>query len=273
MQLQLYRHLWGVDDPLSDVLPRIKSLGYTGIETGINGRGEELKSLLAEHDLTIIPQVFTAGAKDAADVQGHLESLKRQIDEAAPLNPVMLNCHAGRDYWSLSDAVAFFEAALELADQAGVPIAHETHRGRFLFNPWHTRDLLKRVPDLKLCADLSHWVCVCERLIDDQQPIIELVARHTIHLHARVGFEEGPQVPDPRVQRYQYLVEAHERWWDLIWKTQAAAGVQVSTLTPEFGPPGYLHVDPQTGKPLADLWDICQWQADRQAKRFAEQYG
>jgi len=28
------------------------------------------------------------------------------------------------------------------------------------------------------------------------------------------------------------------------------------TITPEFGPPPYMLTDPQTGKPLADQFDI-----------------
>lgn len=270
MRLERYRHLWGVDAPLEQVAPRLKDLGYAGIESAVRGRGEAIKSLLDEHDLKFIPQVFTAGEDGAAaDVTGHLDSLKRQIDEAMPLQPVLINCHGGRDAWTLAEAVAFYEGTLALEEEAGVPIAHETHRGRFFFNPWQTRDLLQRVEGVRLCADLSHWVCVCERLLDGLDEIIEQVAARTIHVHARVGFAGGPQVPDPRVARYADEVAAHERWWDRIWQAQASAAMAVSTLTPEFGPPPYMHVNPATDEPAADLWAICQWQAERQAKRFA----
>jgi len=273
MKLELYRHLWGVEADWADVVPQIKALGYTGIETGLRGRGDELKPLLEANDLKFLPQTFTTGDADSADVRGHLDELKRQIDEAMPLNPVKFNCHSGWDRWSLKEAVAFYEAAVELERDVGIPIAHETHRKRFFFSPFNLRDLIAEVPDVRLCADLSHWVCVCERLIDDLQPILDQVAARTIHIHARVGFNEGPQVPDPRAERYAPFVEAHERWWDQIWRAQADAGRAVSTLTPEFGPPLYQHIDPNTGEPLANLWDVCQWQADRQAARFGARFG
>jgi hypothetical protein len=79
-------------------------------------------------------------------------------------------------------------------------------------------------------------------------------------------------VPDPRAPEYQRHVEAHERWWQIIWETQAAQGRTVSPLTPEFGPPDYLHTLPYSAMPVADLWEICNWQAQRQAVRFAKQY-
>ena len=46
----------------------------------------------------------------------------------------------------------------------------------------------------------------------------------------------------------------------------------VSTLTPEFGPAPYLHLLPHTQTPVADLADICDWMARRQAGRFACQH-
>jgi hypothetical protein len=130
--------------------------------------------------------------------------------------------------------------------------------------------MLDQFANLRLCCDLSHWVCVCERLIDSELAIIQQCAQHCIHLHARVGYEEGPQVPDPRAPEYARYVEAHERWWDLIWDAQQAQGHPYSTLTPEFGPPGYLHTLPYTQMPVADLWEICEWQAQRQAQRFQQ---
>ncbi len=34
---------------------------------------------------------------------------------------------------------------------------HETHRGRYLFHPTTTRDMLASNAELTLTADLSHW--------------------------------------------------------------------------------------------------------------------
>jgi hypothetical protein len=137
------------------------------------------------------------------------------------------------------------------------------------YNPWVTERLLKAYPQLNLSCDFSHWVLVCERLLETELGIIRQCAEQCIHIHARVGYEEGPQVPDPRAPEYQSHVAAHERWWDMIWDAQERRGFNESTLTPEFGAPDYLHTMPYTRMPVADLWDVCNWQADRQRSRFS----
>jgi hypothetical protein len=75
-------------------------------------------------------------------------------------------------------------------------------------------------------------------------------------------------VPDPRVEQYSLELAAHERWWEIVWKAQVKRGMEVSTLTPEFGPPPYMQCDPVTGAPASDLWEISNWMARRQADRF-----
>jgi len=57
------------------------------------------------------------------------------------------------------------------------------------------------VPELLLCADLSHFVVVTETHPADWKltEAIDALADRVIHIHARVGYEEGPQVNDPRV--------------------------------------------------------------------------
>ena len=75
-------------------------------------------------------------------------------------------------------------------------MAHETHRGRILFNPWITCRLLDRFEHLKLCCDFSHWVCVSERLIDDHcaegvSGITVLASKPRIELEARYQRQLG----------------------------------------------------------------------------------
>lgn len=62
-----------------------------------------------------------------------------------------------------------------------------------------------------------------------------LLWNRTAHVHCRVGYENGPQVPDPRAPEWLPYVEEHEKWWDLIWDVQARRGDKVSTFVPEYG--------------------------------------
>ncbi len=78
---------------------------------------------------------------------------------------------------------------------------------------------------------------------------------------------------DPRAPEWEYTLTHHEKWWDAIWDAQAAAGVEVTTLTPEHGPAPYQWVLPHTKSPVADIGDINHWIALRQVKRFEAKFG
>jgi hypothetical protein len=269
VKLQRFRHLWGVTET---AVPRFKAFGYDGIEEflpDVTSRNE-LRDLLASHDMLLISQVITrSGCRDHS-VEAHLENLKRQVDMVLPLGPKLLNVHPGFDAWTESETMRFCESTLEFAQSVPVPLAFETHRGCITFSPWSTLRLLEAFPELRLILDLSHWVVVCERLLDDQLPLLERAAQACVHLHARVGFEQGPQVPDPRAPEYAMHLAAHERWWRLVWAAQEARGDAVSTLTPEFGPHNYLPHLPFTNVPVTDLQTICDWMADRQLEQFTK---
>jgi len=158
--------------------------------------------------------------------------------------------------------------ALALEQTYGLPIAHETHRSRITFSPWDTSQLLTTFGDIKLTCDFSHWVTVCERLLDRESAILEQCAQHCVHIHARVGYEQGPQVTHPNAPEWAAHLAAHERWWQQIWQAQVQCGMAVSTLTPEYGPPNYHHTLPFSQEPVSDLWAICDWQWHREKAHF-----
>ncbi len=272
MKLALVRHLWGVDHRpgLAAHEAHWRAVGYEMIEAAyhFSPDREELVRLLRRGDWPWIAQVFSRGFDPGGSVREHLQTLRRQIDDCLPFAPVGFNAHSGADSWSLAEAQDFYGRVLEMEQELGIPIAHETHRLRCFGNPWMTRDLLRDFPALKLTVDLSHWVCVCERLLPDCGEIIDLVARHCHHLHARVGHEQGPQVPDPRAPEWAGHLAAHEQWWDTMWRDQRRRGMAIATLTPEFGPPPYMPTLPFRNEPVADLADICDWMAQREAGRF-----
>ena len=277
MHLHVFRSLWGVVGPWEDSFPRIAAAGFTGVEarvpTGVHQQAERdrFAALQKSHGFDLIAEVSACGyviPRRDASPEEHLADLRRQIPLVLPLQPTFINGYHGCDAWNWDEQRRFFSGFLELEREFGLPMTVETHRGRSLFNPWITRDLLKEFP-LKLTCDFSHWCVVAERLMDSELPIIDLCARHCWHIHARVGYDQGPQVPDPRAPEFAAEVAAHEDWWNRCWRAQEAAGRESMSLTPEFGNEGYLHHLPYTNVPVADLWDICTWQGQRQRQRFA----
>jgi hypothetical protein len=272
MKLQLVRHLWGVD--LSQGYGRHSKhwhdVGYTTLEGSLRFVPEPMLLLAALRDEGFgwIPQLFSYMQAGGGTAQQHIESLREQIEECLIAEPQFFNGQTGSDHWTFAEAEEFFSRVTEMETEYGVPIYHETHRSRYLGNPWNATRLLEQLPGLKLTCDFSHWVCVAERLLDDASDLFRLAADHCHHLHARVGYEQGPQVPDPRDTVWAAHLEAHERWWEMTWMAALARGDEAVTLTPEFGPPPYLHTLPYSGVPVSNLEDICDWMARRQSVRF-----
>ncbi|MCY7360067.1 MAG: hypothetical protein LH609_21960 [Rudanella sp.] len=266
MIIQGFRCLWGVTRPLSDALPLIQEAGYSGVEwKGANARNvPDFRQRLDDLGLTYIAQVHTAGHS----VAEHLESFRELIENVLPLRPILINSQSGVDGWSLTEKEEIMGQALALEQTYGLPIAHETHRSRITFSPWDTSQLLTTFSDMKLTCDFSHWVTVCERLLDRESAILEQCAQHCVHIHARVGYEQGPQVTHPNAPEWAAQLAAHERWWQQIWQAQVQCGMAVSTLTPEYGPPNYHHTLPFSQEPVSDLWAICDWQWHREKAHF-----
>ena len=135
--------------------------------------------------------------------------------------------------------------------------------------------VLGRYPQMKITADLSHWICVAETDTTDEDltRVIQEIAPQVYHTHCRVGYDHGPQVPDPRAPEWLPYMEGHERWWDMIWAAQHARGDAVTTMIAEHGPPNYQPTAPFSKQPLAHIWDVNHWICLRRQARFAELYG
>lgn len=226
------------------------------------------KDLLDRNDLQFIPMIATEGDT----VAEHIESFAEQLTRCAQMQPYLVTSNSGRDAFTRKDSSEFFTAALRIEEDLGVRVAHETHRSRVLYNPWITKELIREFPNLKLCADYSHWVLVCERMLDAESEIIRLCNERAIHVHARVGSPQAPQVSDPRAPEFAELLETYERWWSNQWAMQKAEGAQEVSLTPEFGPPPYQPTLPYTRQPVANLEETCDWMADRLQERFAKEH-
>ncbi|GEM46320.1 sugar phosphate isomerase/epimerase family protein [Deinococcus cellulosilyticus] len=271
MHLKTYRHLWGVTDPLPEAFAHFAAQGYSGIEVFPKMIGDLnlLRNLVDQHHFEVIVQVLTGVGATVPTPEAHLEALKAQVRDSLFFHPVLFNVQGGLDCWSESEQDRFYEAALEFAATLDVPVVFETHRGQPTFTPWTTARILRTFPDLRLTCDFSHWVNVCERLLEDQEDHIRLAARHCIHIHARVGYEEGPQVTDPRAPDWERHLLAHERWWNWVWDARREQGAKWVTLTPEFGPPNHQHTLPYSQEPVGDLQEMCDWMAHRQRERLS----
>ncbi len=274
MKLEIFRTLWGYTASKAQALDELLTAGFDGMEARLPlqaAERTEFAAFLRANRLGYISTLFTAYdvlPEQAAAPAEHLRDLDCKLAWAAELEPRFVNVLAGNDRWPLAQQVEFFGQAMALAKRHGQFCTFETHRSRSLFNPWLTLELIRQLPDLRFTSDISHWVVTCERLLDDPADDLSAFVERVHHIQARVGYDQGPQVPHPGAPEYARELAFHQAHWESIWRAQQARGYTVTTLTPEFGADGYLHHLPFTNVPVADLWSLNVWMARTEREHF-----
>ena len=245
---------WGYSGSVEDFIKKAKNSGYDGIEIWLPAEPKKQKIIsnaLKKFDMKVI---FLCGTNSNLPFEESLEEYKSYLKKAIDQKPLAINSHTGSDFLSFEQNMAFIIAANNLSKASNIPIYHETHRGRFSYSLPETNKYLNDNYNLKLTLDISHWMVVHESLLKNKEDLLEKVILKSDHIHARVGFEEGPQVNDPSAPEWKSALNRHLDIWESViqkkWNKK-----QIATITTEFGPPNYMPTMPFTNKPLSDQWE------------------
>jgi sugar phosphate isomerase/epimerase len=241
--------------PLEEFLKKTKESGFSLAEIylqSLKEKPDKIVNLHTEYGLGLIAQIITKG-KTPDD---HRKSFEKQFSLALECKASFINSHTGRDIFSFKDNARIIQSAIELAETSGISLCHETHRGRPTYSAVETGKYLDALPRMRITADFSHWMVVHESDLEDQKEVLDLACERSDHIHARVGYEEGPQITDPRAPEWKVHVENHMKFWQKIVNARKNDGQKSLTITPEFGPPAYMHTLPFTNLPVADVWEI-----------------
>lgn len=256
---------WGNTLPMDAFLAKAKAAGYDGVELWMPTGEDKKKSLkegLKKYELEVI---FLHGTARNLPFEEALRVYELGLQEILAWNPVKVNSHTGNDFWPSEQNLAFIALGDRYAKQVGIPVLHETHRGRFSYTLPESVAMLRKFPNLKYTLDVSHWMVVHERLLTESDPLLQEIFPAVDHIHARVGFAEGPQVPNPAAPEWKNEVKAHLDIWEKIIRSQTG---KVFTVTTEFGPPPYMATVPFTNQPLADQWEANVWMMNALKSRF-----
>lgn len=249
------------ETPLNIFLERTKNSGFDATELFIPLMSESPEEMIEMHqklDLAIVAQIITQGNTPAE----HLASLEERFIRALEFKPLHINCHTGRDIFSFEDNSILFKKGIELSSKYNISFSNETHRARPTYSAVETRKYLDALPDMRLTADFSHWMVVHETDLKDQEENVRIAIERSDHIHARVGYAEGPQVTDPRAMEWKAEVDNHLEIWQKIVDNHVKKNSDYLTITPEFGPPNYMHTLPYTNVPVGDVWDINVYMKD-----------
>lgn len=269
MKIKYYCPVWGMKHmPLTDALHTIKQWGYVGAEIALNPETQnvqEVKLIFEDNGLDLLVQYPYAR-------EGSFEQMRDKflasLEILLGLETVMINCHTGKDYFTFNQNVELINIAQRLSAASGITIAHETHRGKFSYSASVMAPYLDAVPDIKITADFSHWCVVSESLLENQQALIDRLVPHCVYIHARVGYAQGPQVPDPAAPEYEKELKRHTGWWQQIVDHRISIGSEDLIITPEFGPVPYMHTHPYTNKPVASQYNANLFMKDYLTKNL-----
>lgn len=244
---------------LEEKFRRVQEAGFEVVECWLNDANErEHKEALEAAGLRLVlgHRPFT------------LEDVRQTVERAVRLGADFVFAQPADAFTPAEQVAELCRDGRKLANDRGVPFFVETHRNNFTENLPQTKQLIDLVPDIRITADLSHFVVVGEfygwaeeRAVDRMAPVLE----RTSHMHGRISNGEAVQVDvgDGTGETAQFFV----RLWATAmrhWLQEAQPG-DVFPFASELGPPRYAITLPD-GREFSD-----RWEQSLVMKRLAEQ--
>jgi sugar phosphate isomerase/epimerase len=257
MKIKYFCPSWGAENPDQEpFFAKVKDAGYDGVEMSLPmepERKEKILGLIKQFDLQLVAQHWETLT---ADYEAHKKEYRQRLENLATASPLFINTQTGKDFFSYEQNAGLIKIANEVSSEYGIKIIHETHRGKFSFAAHVTAQFLAKMPGLRLGLDISHWCNVAESFLDDQTENVSLALSRADHIHARVGFPEGPQIPDPRAPEWKEALDKHVHWWQQVIGQRQKEGYSEFTITPEFGPYPYMTILPFSKQPITNQWEV-----------------
>lgn len=274
--LKLYQSLWamelrrpdGFEHTDAERFRMIKDAGFHGV--CLDPAAHEIEDCLAKkplfeaHGLECMINAFPS---NDADMRALLQ-LSKDMD-ATTFSII------GTVYpETVKEAVLIVRRWLDIAAEMDVPVLFETHRDCLTNDMFFTLELMEAIPEMRLCADFSHYVVGRELalpLSPQMQRLFTKLIERSDCFQGRVASREQIQVPLGFPQHAEW-VELFKGWWAESFRSwrQRHRETQTDDKTDliflcELGPPHYAITD-KDGYELSDRWEealqIKSWVED-----------
>ncbi|HSD68974.1 MAG TPA: hypothetical protein VLB07_05440 [Woeseiaceae bacterium] len=198
-----------------------------------------------------------------------VEDLKPLLELAQEFDACLVNVIGGVMPIAVADAVPVVYRWMQDAETMGLPLLFETHRDSLLNDLYYTLQVIESVPEMRLCADLSHVVVDRELrhpVPERDQDYIRRILERSDCFQGRIASREQVQVQIAFPQ-HQVWVEIFKDWWRegmRLWRQRNADDATLVFLC-ELGPPPYAITDGQR-RELSD-----RWQESLQIRRWVQE--
>jgi hypothetical protein len=259
-KLEVFQSLWAMEQrrpglperPAEENFRMAAEAGYHGlcIDPAVHEIEDcrKLRPLYRKYGLKCMVNAFPAAVEELAPL----------LDLALELDARLVNVIGQVMPLEVAEGVALVRRWMRDAERVGLPLLFETHRDCTLNDLHYTLQLMDAVPEMRLCADLSHYVIDREMRLplgERDRAWMHRVLRHSDCFQGRVASREQIQVQIAFPQ-HQAWVEQFRDWWREgigMWRERNDEDATLIFLC-ELGPPPYAITDANQQE-LSDRWE------------------
>ena len=258
-RLQTYTSLWAMmphDDsgkilPYDAICEMVAGAGYDGMAIDLGAgdvaQAREVRPHMERNGLTPLIVAFPK------TIESLRETLIMAKDFGAPFVDVIGQVMP----LSVDGMIPVIRKWIEMSDETGMPIQFETHRNCITNDLYATLYLIDAVPEMRLCADLSHFVVDREfklPLDHRDQGLIQRIIDRSDSFQGRVASRQQIQLQLDFPQHAKW-VELFRCWWRdgrESWRARNDEGDCIFLC--ELGPPEYAITGPD-GREMSSRWE------------------
>jgi hypothetical protein len=258
-KLEIYQSLWAMElrqpgrpeRSIEENFVMVAGAGYQGlcIDPAVHEIDDflALKPLYREYGLKCMVNAFPAT----------VEELPPLLELANQLDASLVNVIGQVMPLKVEDCIPVIRQWMEDAEQAGLPVLFETHRDCTLNDLYYALQLIEAIPEMRLCADLSHYVIDREMrlpLNDTDRDYMHRILERSDCFQGRVANREQIQVQIEFPQHREWVAQFRSWWAEGInmWRKRNGDSATLIFLC-ELGPPPYAMTDAAQTE-LSDRW-------------------
>jgi hypothetical protein len=260
-KLEVFQSLWamelrrpdGVERSIEESFEMVAAAGFAGVGMDVVAKTDidhvrKLRHLCDRHGLGCSINAFP----------NTVEELRPVLHMAKDFDARFVNIIGRVMPIPVTDMIPVVRAWITMGAKEGVTVYFETHRNCITNDLFTTLQLLDAIPELTLCADLSHMLVDREfwyPISNENQDFIHRLLERSACFQGRVASREQIQV--------QLSFPQHEKWFDVfagwweegfqLWRQRSGPDAVLNFLC-ELGPAEYA-ITGADGFELSDRWD------------------
>lgn len=261
MELRVFQSFWAMGGlpyggrsewSVAEKIDKVAEGGFDGIEIAwipTAPAGEAVERAQAAD----VPFGLICMPASVTEFRATMETIRR-LDP----RPIYIDIQPNIKVYSVSDGVPYLRECVQISEGAGFQTVVETHRDRMTTDLRFTLQLLDAFPEMRMNADLSHYVVGQEfawPVREEDHRLIRRVIERSDMFHGRVASNEQVQLSISWDHHRPWL-ELFLAWWEdgfQLWRERSGPGDEL-VFVAEMGPPMYA-ITGRDGREMSDRWD------------------